>query len=84
MYISTYAYIYTHAHVFLVLSAHLITLGSIFQRVADDISRRRLPIRIVLLLFGTSVVVDAERRGLLGLYQFNSSHKYEGASWCSD
>ena len=66
------------------LCAHFMLLGSVFHRVADDVLKIRLPVRIVLFLFGTSDVVDADLNGLFGVYQFNSSRKYDGAVLCSD
>ena len=40
------------------------------------------PYVIVLLRFGTSEVVDEERSGLAGKYQWNKSMMYSGASRC--
>ena len=53
---------------------NLMSWGSIFQRVADVVSKSRLPYLTELFLFGTSDVVDADRRGLTGVYQFSISH----------
>ena len=66
------------------LSAHLMLLGRLFHRVAEDVLKIRLPVRMVLFLFGTKDVVDADLSGLFGVYQFSNSRKYNGALLCSD
>ena len=43
-------------------------LGRAFHRVAADVPISRLPYRIVLLRLGTSDVVDADQRTLVGVY----------------
>ena len=61
-----------------------ISFGNVFHRVAEYELMRRLPRRMVLFLLGISDVVDADRRGLVGVYQLNSSHKYVGDRLCND
>ena len=41
----------------------LISIGNVFHNVAAEVSNKRLPYLTVLFLFGTSDVVNAERRG---------------------
>ena len=59
---------------------HLISSGRKFQSEAAAVSINLFPNLTVLLRFGTSDVVFADLRGRLGWYQFNKSHKYDGAS----
>ena len=64
------------------LVAHFISLGREFHNTAVDVSISLFPYRIVLLQFGTSDVVDEERSGLAGEYQWNKLMMYCGASRC--
>ena len=59
---------------------HLMPSGIVFHSVAAAVSINRLPCFTVLLLLGTNDVVFANLRCLAGWYQFNSSHRYPGAS----
>ena len=60
------------------LVAHLILLGKLFYKTAVDVSNSLFSYRTVLLRFGTSDVVDADRNVLAGVYQWSKSHMYEG------
>ena len=51
------------------LVAHLVLLGKLFHKTAVEVSNNLFPYRIVLLRFGTSDVVDADRNVLAGVYQ---------------
>ena len=62
--------------------AHFISLGREFHSAAVDVSISLFPYLIVLLRFGTSDVVNEERSGLAGEYQWNKSIMYCGASRC--
>ena len=59
---------------------HLIPSCKAFHSVAAAVSINRLPSFTVLLLLGTNDVLFADLRCLVGWYQFNSSHRYPGAS----
>ena len=48
------------------MSADLIKSGKGFHNAADDVSRIRLPYLMVIFLFGTNDVVEADRRVLAG------------------
>ena len=60
------------------LLAHFSSCGKMFHSVANLIR----PYLIVLFLFGTSDVIEADLSDLGGWYQFNSSHWYDGADAC--
>ena len=60
------------------IAAFLSSSGIVFHSAAADVSSNRLPYLTVLLRFDTSDVVDAERNGREGVYQFNNSHIYCG------
>ena len=62
------------------LGEHLIPSGRVFHSVAAAVSINRLPSFTVLLLLGTNDVLFADQRYLVGWYQFNSLHRYPGAS----
>ena len=62
------------------LGEHLIPSCKAFLSVAAAVSINRLPSFTVLLLLGTNDVLFADLRYLVGWYQFNSSHRYPGAS----
>ena len=63
------------------LGEHLIPSGKVFHSVAAAVSINRLSSFTVLLLLGTNDVLFADLRYVLvGWYQFNSSHRYPGAS----
>ena len=65
--------------------AHIISLGREFHNAAVDVSISLFSLflyLIVLLRFGTNDVVDEERSGLAGEYQWNKSIMYCGASRC--
>ena len=49
-------------------------MNIVFHSAPANVSSNRLPYLTFLLRFGTSDVVDAERNGLEGVYQFNNSH----------
>ena len=49
--------------------ANLMLLGRLFHNAADVVSISRFPSITVLLLLGTSDVVDADRSVLAGVYQ---------------
>ena len=49
------------------LVAHLILVGKLFHKTAFGVSNSLLPYRTVLLRFGTSDVVDADRNVLAGV-----------------
>ena len=68
---------------FFTLLASFKWLGRVFHNVAEEVSIRRLPIRIVLFLFGISDVVDADRRGRLGWYQCIRPDMYGGTILCN-
>ena len=50
------------------LVGHFILLGKLFQKTAVNVSNSLFPYRTVLLRFGTSDVVDADRNVLAGVY----------------
>ena len=49
-------------------------MNIVFHSAPAIVSSNRLPYLTVLLRFGTSDVVDAERNGREVVYQFNNSH----------
>ena len=49
------------------LAAHLILLGKLLNKTSVDVSNGLFPYRTVLLRFGTSDVVDADRNVLAGV-----------------
>ena len=51
------------------LVAHLISCGSEFHKVADEISISRFPYLTALLRLATREILDAERNTLVGVYQ---------------
>ena len=58
------------------------SLGREFHNAAVDVSITLFPYLIVLLQFGTSDVVNEERTGLAGEYQWNKLIMYCGVSRC--
>ena len=64
------------------LGEHLIPSGKVLHSVAAAVSINRLPSFTVQLLLDTNDVLFADLRCLVGMgwYQFNSSHRYPGAS----
>ena len=62
--------------------AHFISLGREFHNTAVYVSISLFPYLIVLLRFGTGDVVDEDRSGLAGEYQWNNLMMYCGASRC--
>ena len=51
------------------LVAHLISCGSEFHKVADEVSISRFPYLTVLLRLATRDILDAEPSALVGVYQ---------------
>ena len=66
--------------IIIALGEHLLPSGKVLHGVAAAVSINRLPSFTDLLLLGANNVVFADLRCLVGWYQFNSSHRYPGAS----
>ena len=63
---------------FLLNNTGLIVFGKLFHKTAVDVSNSLFPYHTVLLRFGTSNVVDADRNVLAGVYQCSKSLMYVG------